>query len=78
MLNPRAIMRLMNAKKQFSDNHPKFVAFLEAVFSGKLEEGTVLEVTVTKPGKEPVVSNIRLKASDLELLEELKGVLGNS
>lgn len=78
MLNPRALMKLMSAKKQFSENHPKFVAFVEAVFSEKLEEGTVLEVTVTKPGREPVVSNIKLKESDLELLEELKGVLGNS
>lgn len=78
MWNPKAIMKLMSAKKQFSENHPKFVAFLEAVFSEKLEEGTVLEVTVTKPAREPIVSNIKLKASDLELLEELKGVLGNS
>ena len=33
MMNPANIMKIMNAKNKFTANHPKFVAFLSAVFS---------------------------------------------
>lgn len=71
-MNPAAIMKMMGAKAQFEKSHPKFVAFLKTVFSRPLEEGTVMEITVTRPGEEPVTSNIRLQKSDLELLAQLK------
>lgn len=32
MMNPAAMMKLMNAKNKFTVNHPKFAAFLKAVF----------------------------------------------
>ena len=48
------------------------MAFVKAVFSRPPEEGTVLEITVTRPGEEPVTANIKVQQSDLELLEELK------
>ncbi|HBA48696.1 MAG TPA: hypothetical protein DCZ91_13045 [Lachnospiraceae bacterium] len=67
-------MKLMSAKNQFSKNHPKFEAFLKSVFSRKIEEGTVIEITVTRPGEAPITSNIKVLQSDLELLEELKGL----
>lgn len=71
-MNPASIMKLMSAKAQFERNHPKFVAFLKAVFSRSIEEGTVLEITVTRPGEEPVTANIKVQQSDLELFQELK------
>ena len=42
MMNPANIMKIMNAKNKFTANHPKFVAFLSAVFSREMEEGTVI------------------------------------
>ena len=48
------------------------MAFMEAVFSRPLEEGTVVEITLTRPGEHPLTSNIKLQQSDLELLAELK------
>lgn len=74
-MNPAAIMRLMNAKMQFADSHPKFMAFLQSVFSRQPEEGTLVEFVVTRPGEEPVRANIKLKRSDLELLAELKELM---
>lgn len=71
-MNPASILKFLVAKKQFEDNHPKFEAFVRTVLSRPLEEGTVLEVTVTRPGEKPVTGNIKLQQSDLELLEELK------
>lgn len=72
MLNPGSIMKLMSAKKKFTDNHPKFMAFLERVFSMGVTEGTVIEITVTRPGEEPVTTNMKVKQSDLELMRELE------
>ncbi len=71
-MNPASILKFLSAKKQFEDNHPKFEAFVRTVLSRPLEEGTVLEVTVTRPGEKPMTGNIKLLQSDLELLAELK------
>lgn len=50
-MNPAAIMKLMSAKNKFTSNHPKFSAFLNAVFSRGIEEGTIIEITVQRPGR---------------------------
>ncbi len=72
MVNPASVMKLMNAKNKFSDNHPRFVAFLNMIFSRGITEGTIIEITVTRPGEEPITSNMKVQQSDLELMEELK------
>lgn len=74
MMNPASIMKIMNAKNKFTANHPKFAAFLDRVFSMGITEGTVIEITVTKPGEEPIATNMKVMQSDLDLLEELKGL----
>lgn len=71
-MNPASIMKLMSAKSQFERNHPKFMLFIKTVFSRPVEEGTVLEITVTRPGEEPVTANIKVQQSDLDLIAELK------
>ncbi len=73
-MNPASIMKILGAKKQFEDSHPKFAAFAEAMLSRPMEEGTVVEITVTRPGEKPVTANMKLLQSDLELLAELKEV----
>ena len=72
MKNPAAIMKLMQARNTFTSNHPKFAAFLEKMISGGVTEGTVIEITVQKPGQAPVTANMRVQQSDLELLNGLK------
>ncbi len=74
MMNPAAMMKVMGALKQFQDNHPKFVSFLKLILNGKIVDGTIIEITVTKPGEEPITSNIKVNQSDLELFDELKNV----
>jgi hypothetical protein len=71
MMNPASIMKIMNAKNRFQENHPKFVAFCNAIFSKGIEEGTVIELTVTRPGQEAMTTNIKVQESDLELLDEM-------
>ena len=75
MINPANMIKLMSAKQKFTNNHPRFEAFVRHVFSSGIEEGTVVELTVTKPGGSPVTANIRVQASDLELMEELNNLM---
>lgn len=72
MMNPASMMKIMNVKNKFTGNHPKFVAFLNAVFSRGVTEGTIIEITVTRPGEEAITTNMKVLQSDLELLDELK------
>lgn len=71
-MNPSSILKLVSAKAKFEGNHPKFVSFVKSMLSRPVEEGTILEITVTRPGEAPVTANIKVQQSDLELLEELK------
>ena len=73
-MNPASIMKLMKAKNQFTNNHPKFVAFLNMIFSRGITEGTIIEITVTRPGEEPITSNMKVQPSDIELMEELQTI----
>lgn len=73
-MNPGNIMQVMQAFGKFQSEHPKFVSFIKYVVGGGIPQGTVIEVTVQKPGEEPVTSNIRVTQSDLELVESLKSM----
>lgn len=71
-MNPGNAMKMMAAMSQFTNNHPKFAAFLRAMFGTRIEAGTIIEITVTRPGEEPITGNMRVLDSDLELVESLK------
>ena len=73
-MNPAAMMKVMSAVNTFKGNHPKFMAFLSYVFSNGFTEGTVIEITVTKPDQEPVNSNMKVTQSDLDLFNSLKDI----
>lgn len=72
MMNPSAIMKLMSMKSTFERNHPKFAAFFTNVMGQRLEEGTIIEISVQRPGEEKICTNMKVTASDLEMVEQLK------
>ncbi|WP_051685574.1 hypothetical protein [Clostridium sp. KNHs205] len=72
MLNPMKLMKLKKAWETFTGNHPKFPKFIEAIQNKGLQEGTVIEIIVTTPAGENIGSNVKLTASDMALLSELK------
>ena len=74
MMNPADMMKIMNAKNKFEANHPKFFAFLNAVFSRPIEEGTIIEISVKRPGEETITTNLKVQQSDLELVQELQNL----
>ena len=58
MVNPASIMKIMNLKNY--------------CLNGGIQEGTVIEITVTKPGEQPVTSNMKVMQSDIDIVNELK------
>lgn len=74
MINPMKLMQLKEMQNKFQANHPKFPMFLSAAFGSGMSEGTIIDITVTKPDGEKMQSNIRITPSDLELIEELKNI----
>ena len=77
MINPGMILKLKGLKDKFVENHPKFPMFLNAVYNKALVEGSVIEITVTRPDGEKLTSNIKLKDSDIEMFRELQGLAGD-
>ena len=67
------MMKVMNAWNTFKQNHPKFPAFCSAVSRRGIREGSILEVTYISPEGEKLTTNIKVQASDLELLREISG-----
>ena len=72
--NPLKLTKLLSAKKQFESRHPRVVAFIERDLLTEIPEGTVLEMTIKKPGQPPATTNMKVCMEDKALLEELKAL----
>ncbi len=70
-MNPLELMQLKDRALGFKESHPKFINFLRAVSRRNLTEGTLMEVSITPPGGETLSANLRLTASDIELIRSL-------
>lgn len=71
MFNPAKLLKIKGAWEKFTDNHPKFPKFMEAVGKNALEEGTIFEINVTTVSGSTMSSNLKLTKSDIELFREL-------
>lgn len=69
--NPLKMMQMMSLWKTFQQNHPKFPAFLAAA-RGEVREGSVIEIAIVTPEGKRLESNLKLTASDMELMDQLK------
>lgn len=77
MINPAKLLKLKSAIDVFTQNHPKFPKFLSAVRQNGIQEGTIIDITVTTPDGKTLSSNIKLKDSDIGMFEDLSEVLKN-
>lgn len=75
MLNPVKLLKVINERKQLTKNHPEFVPFLKETLGTEVEEGTVIEINVIKPGQEEKSNKIKLKKSDMALFKKLQEVV---
>lgn len=74
-LNPAALMKLISAKNTFDRNHPKLKNYFAAVKEKGIQEGSIIQIKITNPDDEPMLANIKVHQSDLELLTELAEIL---
>ena len=63
------IQKLKSDVNRFRANHPKFPAFLDTIQKNAMQNGTIVEITVTTPDGRRYESNLKLKQEDLDLLE---------
>ena len=46
----------------------------ESPYWSGIPEGSVIEITITKPGAQPVTTNFRVLQDDVEMVEALKNM----
>ncbi len=69
------LMKGKQAWETFKSNHPKFPEFLNYVKTKGLSEGTEVTINVTYPDGQNVKSTIKVKQSDLDLLNMFGGLI---
>ena len=75
-MNPMPLLKVKKSWDTFCRNHPRFPAFMQAVQSSGIKEGTIIEVTLTTPEGKSLTTNVRITASDMQAFEDLKGLQG--
>jgi len=73
-MNPTAIFKAKKSWETFCRNHPRFPAFLQAVQSSGIQEGMIIEVSVTTPEGRKLTTNVKLTDTDMQAFNDLKGL----
>ena len=73
-MKPMNLLKMKQSLEQFTSRHPRFSMFIQDVFQGGIEEGTIIEISVQQPGRDKVVTNMKVQQSDLELFQDLKNM----
>lgn len=75
MINPKALLQMKSMLTKFRDRHPKVPMFFSAA-ANTIDEGSVLEVTLTTSTGKTLCTNLRVTAEDLQSVQELRQQLG--
>ena len=73
-----SLFALKQAWSKFCSNHPQFPEFLLAVKNKGIKVGTEYTFTVTSPDGQTLRAGIRLKESDVEIIEKIIGITGGN
>ena len=76
MKTPAKLLKLKREWDGFATRHPKLLRYLVYVSDHSLEEGSILDLTVTDPTGKPLHANAKLTAEDVAFLQQLRAVLG--
>ncbi|KJJ73409.1 hypothetical protein [Clostridium sp. FS41] len=75
-MNPMLLLQLKPSWEQFKTNHPKLMNFVKAASKdGFMDEGTLIEISITNSSGKTIASNVRVKQEDLTFLTTFKSVL---
>ncbi|MCR4717725.1 MAG: hypothetical protein K5656_11165 [Lachnospiraceae bacterium] len=75
MFNPNTMFQMQRMWQTFTDEHPKFPAFLQAVSATKLNPGSIIEFNITTAEGQNIASNIKLTENDVKMIEELEEII---
>ena len=76
MMNPASLFQMKALWDKFVSNHPKFPKFLQAAAASSIDEGTNIEVKITKANGDTIASNLKVTADDLQLFQEIRNIAG--
>lgn len=66
-INPMKLLQMKAGWERFQENHPRFVPFMQAA-GREVREDAVIEIALVTPEGKRLETNLRVKASDMELL----------
>ena len=69
-MNLGNLMQLKNSWATFTRNHPKFPKFLQEAGTA-VKEDTLIEIKITTAEGKVIETNLKVKASDIELVKNL-------
>lgn len=69
-----ALFKIKQAWASFEQNHPKFSCFCRDIGKKGISEGTEVRIIITYPGEEPIEASMRVKDSDMQLMETLRSL----
>ncbi|MDF2484897.1 MAG: hypothetical protein K0R46_1065 [Herbinix sp.] len=75
MINPVKLFKMKGLWEKFVQNHPKFPQFISAVQNNGMNEGTIVEITITTADGKNLSTNIKITESDKEMLAELSELM---
>ena len=65
MMNPAAVMKLLNKKKELLEKNPYVYPFIKKWFGSEIEKGTVLEMRIIAPSGE-CADSVKIEVTDSE------------
>ncbi len=75
MFNIGNITKILDIKKKFETNHPKFAAMIGTIASGNMvENGSIIELTITKADGTKVTGNMKVNEEDIEMMQQIKSM----
>jgi len=73
-MNPMKLVQVKPMLDAFQARHPKFIQFFG--YAGQnLNEDSLLEISITTAEGKKTVTNMRITAEDLELMEKMREVM---
>lgn len=70
MVNPKMLMQIKSLFEQFRKNHPKVPLFFSAA-SNAIDEGSVIEISLTTSEGKNLCTNMRVTEDDLEMIKAI-------
>ena len=75
MKNPAKLLKLKRMWDGFATRHPKLLRYLAYVNDNYMEEGTLVDLTVTDAKGKALHSNAKLTAEDVEFINAVRAAL---